>query len=174
MGREVRMVPADWQHPTDGKYANGETRYVPLLDGSFDTDAAEWDEARRQWDAGYRKNDFLGDEWIPRSPNDPDSYEGWAGDQPRAEDYMPNWPEEQRTHYMMYESCSEGTPISPAFETPEDLARWLADNNASAFGSQTASYGQWLATIKRGWSVSAIASGGAFMSGVEAMADDAD
>jgi len=49
---------------------------------------------------------------------------------------------------MMYENTSEGTPISPPFETPEELARWLADNNASAFGGMTATYEQWLATCK--------------------------
>jgi len=49
---------------------------------------------------------------------------------------------------MMYETCTEGTPISPAFATPEELARWLADNEASAFGGMTASYEGWLRTIK--------------------------
>ena len=42
---------------------------------------------------------------------------------------------------MIYETCSEGSPISPAFETPEELARWLTDNS---FGSMTATYEQWL------------------------------
>jgi hypothetical protein len=41
------------------------------------------------------------------------------------EEFMPNWPIDQRTHLMMYETCTEGTPISPAFETPEELALWL-------------------------------------------------
>ena len=45
-------------------------------------------------------------------------------------------PIEERTHYQMYETCTEGTPISPVMETPENLARWLADNGASAFGGQ--------------------------------------
>jgi dihydroxy-acid dehydratase len=52
--------------------------------------------------------------------------------------------------------------------TPEELARWLADNNASAFASMTATYEQWLATCKRGWSPSAILENGELKSGVEA------
>ena len=52
-----------------------------------------------------------------------------------------------RTHYQMYETTSEGTPISPVMETPEALARWLADNGASAFGKMTATYAQWLNMI---------------------------
>ena len=81
---------------------------------------------------------------------------------------MPDWPEEIKTHYMMYETCSEGTPISPAFKTPEELARWLADNNASAFAGQGASYESWLRICKGGYAPSAIIMNGKLMSGVEA------
>ena len=38
--------------------------------------------------------------------------------------------------------------------SPEELARWLADNGGSAFGSRTASYEQWTAPIDRGWAPS--------------------
>ena len=29
------------------------------------------------------------------------------------------------TSYQVYENVSEGSPVSPAFDTAEDLARWL-------------------------------------------------
>lgn len=71
---------------------------------------------------------------------------------------------------MMYENTSEGTPISPVFETPEALARWLADNNASAFGGMGATYEQWLATCREGFAPSAVFSPSTGMiSGVAAM-----
>ncbi len=73
---------------------------------------------------------------------------------------------DEPTHIMMYETCTEGTPISPAFETPEDLARWLTDNNASAFGSMTATYEQWLSTCERGWALSAVCDSSGIHSGV--------
>jgi hypothetical protein len=60
---------------------------------------------------------------------------------------MPDWPKEQRTHYQMYETTTEGTPISPVMDSPESLARWLVDNNAASFGPCTATYEQWLGTI---------------------------
>ena len=63
--------------------------------------------------------------------------------------FMPDWSPDEATHYMMYETCSEGTPISPAFATPEELARWLTDTGASISGSMRASYEQWL-SIARG------------------------
>lgn len=42
--------------------------------------------------------------------------------------------------WQMWETTSEGSPISPPFATPEELARWLADTGASAFGNQTATF----------------------------------
>lgn len=57
-------------------------------------------------------------------------------------------------------------------ETPEALARWLADTGASSFGSNTATYEQWLSTIKRGWAPSLIIRGPGFGSGVEMMEDE--
>ena len=72
---------------------------------------------------------------------------------PDPADYMPEFADPQG--WCMYETTSEGTPISPVLESPEALARWLADNGASAFGSMTATYDQWLATCLSGWAPSA-------------------
>ena len=69
--------------------------------------------------------------------------------------------------WQMWEDTSEGSPISPAFETPEKLAQWLTDNNASSFGSDTATYGQWLAMIKQGYAVGMVADKDGIRSGVE-------
>jgi hypothetical protein len=99
------------------------------------------------------------------------SYRDWYGGPPQRDDYMPWWTEEEKTHYQMYETCSEGTPISPVMATPEELARWLADHHASAFADQTATYEQWLVTIKREWAPSATVSGGVLVSGVEVLAE---
>jgi hypothetical protein len=147
MSREVRRVPADWQHPRDGE------GYRPLFPA--DMYAA------------------IRDEWIAKC--EADGYEAaveWCGRVPVRSDYMPEWTAEEATHFMMYETTSEGTPISPAFATPEELARWLADTGASAFGGMTATYEQWLATCKRGHSMgSAVVVSGHLVSGVAASED---
>jgi len=138
MGREVRMVPANWEHPKDSR-----DNYKPLLDGyenamqSFakDIEAMGLEKALEINDGG-----------------------------PRYSYYM--HPEGERTHYMMYEDTSEGTPISPAFATPEELARWLADNGASAFGYMTATYEQWLSTVNGKWAPSLVVTNGIMQSGV--------
>lgn len=160
MGREVRRVPADWQHPKDEQTG----RYKPLFDGAgFADRLREWNDENAKWSSGVFP-DYASEE------NRKLTYSEWAGDQPKSCDYMPDWPAEQRTHLMMYEDTTEGTPISPAFKTPEELARWLVDNNASAFGSQTGTYEGWLRVAKGGWAPSAVfTSQAGLTSGVDAL-----
>lgn len=169
MGREVRRVPADWKHPKNVK-----GHYIPLEGGSFSKRLAEWEEGARQWERGFIRNwdrNLKADGWKRKGPSvKSSSFDEWDGPKPEAKDYMPDWPESERTHWQMYEDTSEGTPISPVMETPEKLARWLADNKASAFAGQTASYEAWLATIKAGSAPSAMFSPSTgLISGVEAM-----
>lgn len=157
MGREVRRVPANWQHPKDDG-----GRYVPLSDG-YAARLHDWKEDAAKWSRGEFP-DYAGEESRRLS------FEEWEGPPPDASEFMPDWPESERTHYMMYEDTSEGTPISPAFGTAEELARWLADTGASACGDMTASYEAWLSTIKRGSAPSMVISGGGVMqSGVDAL-----
>ncbi len=200
MGREVRRVPADWQHP---KYPDNDPhvyrrgRYIPMHESSYEDALAEYYRktvpnwyigfALWQWgwvDRTYSEERFMSVDVLLAEhrakapsyrpvPEDADYY-WWAGpleDAPSPDDYMPQWSDEQRTHYMMYEDTSEGTPISPAFTTPEELARWLADTGASAFADHTASYDAWLRVARGGWAPSAVLQDGEMKSGVEALAE---
>lgn len=164
MGREVRRVPANWAHPYDMTEHRAVLR--PLLDGDLAKLQAEWDVASAKWQEGLC-DDYHGG-WEPRgSSRDYETYEEWDGKRPVAEDYMPQWPESERTHYQMYETCSEGTPISPVCASPEELAHWLADNEASACGSIGASYEGWLRVCKGGFAPSMVLQNGVVKSGVE-------
>lgn len=59
--------------------------------------------------------------------------------------------------YQLWETTTEGSPLSPSLSTPEELARWLADNNVSAFGGITLPYESWLAFILGvGWAPSMV------------------
>lgn len=147
MGREVRKVPADWQHPKDETTG----RFVPLNAPGYAAAAAEFTAMVAE--KGLQKAvDYMSC--------------------PDQNDYMPDWPESERTHFMMYEDTSEGTPISPAFATPEELARWLADTGASSFGSSTATYDQWLRVCRGGFAPSAVYTPETgLISGVEALGD---
>ena len=154
MSREVRKVPANWKHPVDDGGV-----LVPLHARSFAVDAAMWDEGKSQWSAEQTA--------LYES-----SYEEWEGPRPVADEYMPEFPDHERTHWQMYETTSEGTPISPVMESPEALAKWLADSGASSFGSRTATYEQWLRVARGGWAPSAVVAGGEIVSGVEGLCAD--
>lgn len=168
MGREIRLIPPGWEHPR-----NEQGHLIPLLKGPFSAALAEWEEGNAHWQAGEIRNRWVdGVAWQPKPEAALASaaYEQWNGARPVAADYMPEWADGEATLLVMYESTTEGTPISPAFETPEELARWLADNGASAFGGMTATYEEWLATCRRGWAPAGALIDGAIMSGVEALA----
>lgn len=171
MGREIRRVPKGWEHPkysADHCEPHQRDRYIPLRGGSFANADAEWNEGYAKWQEGLVENYGDGEKWRPRTKDDGPRYSESAGNRPSPDDYMPDWPDAECTMLMMYEDTSEGTPISPAFGTPEELARWLADTGASAFAGMTATYEQWLATCKSGWAISAVIDNGILKSGVEA------
>jgi len=46
--------------------------------------------------------------------------------------------------YQVWETCSEGSPISPVFDTPEALAGYAVEN-CTVFGQMKGSYDEWLA-----------------------------
>lgn len=110
MSREVRMVPPDWQHPT-----NERGFHKPLFEFSELEARAEYSEE----------------------------------DQVSPDDCMPDFGD-KATHMRMYENTTEGTPISPAFATAEELARWLVDNKITVFANMTATYDEWLQVISSG------------------------
>lgn len=45
-----------------------------------------------------------------------------------GEYYRPDWPADAVLGYCYYETVSEGTPLSPVFATPAELADWLVCN----------------------------------------------
>jgi hypothetical protein len=151
MAREVRRVAKDWQHPTNGKYSDGKTRYKPLFEG-YESDAKDFMN-RATKDGLQAAVDYCG-----RAPN--------------KKDYMPDWTEAEATHYQMYETVSEGTPISPVMESPEALARWLADNGADAGAGGVANYSQWLRVCRGGYAPSFVMDSRGITPGVAAFSDE--
>jgi hypothetical protein len=71
--------------------------------------------------------------------------------------------------FQIWETVSEGSPISPPLEKPEDLATWMFTKYP-----EDGTYEQWVKFIKGpGWAPSGVISGGRWMSGVEAMSVEA-
>ncbi len=121
MGREIRRVPENWKHPKDE-----DGKYKPMVDYDFTKTKVDWEEELAGWyeeqqefengkefgDMYSKKNGFTYTEWAgePPSPPNPDKF------MPKGE-----W-------YQLYEDVSEGTPISPPFETEQELVDWLTKN----------------------------------------------
>lgn len=172
MGREIRLVSKDWKHP---KKDNG--RYDPLYDSDFGRKMKKQHrEDKENWNKGLVRN-WVNDTYNSKSDEQEKmSWEEYCLEEGMEVEfdksmYMPFWKEEELTHMAMYEDTSEGTPISPVFkrEESEEMAKWLVDNEASAFGDSTASYKEWLNMIEgSGFAVGMVISNGVMMNGVEA------
>jgi hypothetical protein len=121
MGREIRMVPKDWIHPKrdDGSYH-------PLFNSSATEDFIEFLNEFEE----FKKGDLnkYADEYN-WDINDPyAAFCGWNGGAPDPEYRRPLWDKELMTCFQMYETVSEGTPVSPVFESKEELVVYLVEN----------------------------------------------
>lgn len=136
MGREVRRVPTNFEWPLNQTWWGYLLPFVPcqLCNGTG--------KASKPGIVWYWKEEDFESEYCPVC-------EGEGRKCPKIE--VPRGPA-----YQMWETCSEGSPISPPFETQEELAHWLADSGASSFGSRRASYEQWLQMIQAEWAPSAV------------------
>lgn len=117
MGREIRRVPKGWQHPIS------QTRdgYQPLYDESYLGAITEWIKNHNLWLEG-KHPDQLEDPKLKYK-----YYAEWAGNAPDVEYYRPDWKPEEMTHYQLYETVSEGCPLSPPFSTKNKLVTWLSN-----------------------------------------------
>jgi hypothetical protein len=50
---------------------------------------------------------------------------------------------EKDRHYQMYETQTQGTPVSPVFQSRNDLLRWLIRNKIACIGSAHGSESDW-------------------------------
>ncbi len=144
MGRQLRKVAANWQHP---KKENG--NYIPLLDGKFSERLAKWEEENAQWEKGFR-DDWNGG-WKQREADELNmTFAEWDGEKPVKEDYMPEWKDEELTHIQLYENTSEGTPISPVYLATEieKLCEYAAEN-CSTFADFKASKEEWQSMLDK-------------------------
>jgi hypothetical protein len=117
--REVRPVPLDWQHPTEGElYRDGTQRYRPLF-------------SRQDYLHHLEDNAGCLDDLMDIDPAD----------------YMPEIPEGTPYGYQLYETTTEGTPVSPVFPSLQELAAWCEDG-ATVFASHKWTREQWLASFE--------------------------
>ena len=81
------------------------------------------------------------------------------------------WWDKKKNGYQLWEDVTEGSPISPVFEKPEQLAKYLSENDC--WGSSNTPYKTWLKMIKEeGSAPSGMVSNKGVQSGVGAFYGD--
>lgn len=138
--REIRKVPPNWEHPRVISGISGVPVFVPLFSGEYYQERLEeYNESLQRWNNGEYAEFITGASRFMTA-------EQYLGGPPKLNDHMPIWPPEEATHFMYYETCSEGTPISPAFATIEELAKWLEQHPKET--DNDLSYDEWLNVCK--------------------------
>jgi hypothetical protein len=124
MGREIRRVPLNWEHPKEEKYnyqtSQYEDSFIPMHDENYNVAAKAWIEKFELWKEGKHPQQL--------EPDNQYAYVwDYEGDPPSKRYYLPDWPENEQLGYRLYETVSEGTPVSPAFASLDELAEYLAE-----------------------------------------------
>ena len=133
MGREIRMVPPNWDHPQRDPeydtYRHGGLQ--PMHDENYADAKRKWIDGLMQWEAGTYPGQatFASCEWWD-----------YSGDPPVAAYYRP-WKDNEATWFQVWETVSEGTPVTPPFATKEELVDYLVTKGD--FWQESA--------IKKGW-----------------------
>lgn len=162
MGREVRRVPPGWEHPKD---KSDSSYYKPLHDESYAAASKRWVEEFDLWRVGKHPSQRDYDFWEWETPPEKPMY--------REEE----WTDDEATNYQLYETVSEGSPVSPSFATQEQLAAYLSENGDFWYqrrmaedrsGFPNSDYDTWLKMIRMGSAPSMVVQDGRVMSGVEA------
>lgn len=161
MGREVRRTPVGYEPPIDTGYFathvwrhnewdwTGQGRYFqPQRDQSYEAAITEWIEERAAWSRG--EDSYPGD-----------TFEEWYGTAPQPDDYRPEWPADTPLGYQLYETVSEGTPLSPSFATLGELAQFIAPR---MFGGDEEAARRF---VDAGWAPSAVATTAGVVPGYE-------
>jgi hypothetical protein len=142
MSREVRKVAVDWQHPKLNAML-----FVPLLDGAkFSKDLQRYEEDRRMWTLGQVRDPLDQTAWISRGEAGltQSCFDTFYGAPPASDEYMPLWDTNEATHYMLYETQTRGTPLTPAFATQDELAQWCVDHDITLCPTRMLTLTGWL------------------------------
>lgn len=182
MGREIRKVIPNWEHPMKD-YPNHRTGtmkkgYQPMFDQSFKEAIKTWISDFEAWERGERPS-YCSEE------NKNIEFWEWEDGPPQFEYYRPEWRPEEMTWFQVYETVSEGTPVTPPFSTKEELVEYLVangdfwDQKRRAEGNAFMRCTPWTrqeaeAFVGAGHSMTMVSVGGKVMDGVEFLAMQAE
>lgn len=148
MGREIRRVPHDWVHPFRMQYVpsrdpRGESTWVetgdyqPLYDKDYESAAEEWIAEFDQWRAGTHPDQ-----------TDTCRYYWEYSYTPKEETHRSRkWTVEEATHYQIYETVTEGTPVSPVFASLDELVEWCVSQGYSRHAAESFAKQGWVPSM---------------------------
>ncbi len=168
MGREIRRVPRGWEHPVNehchhmawGGHGPHESQdgkcFKPLHDHPYEPVAQEWLRDCAAWEDGTYEKLIEHPEYKKDCPH----YWEYAGNPPSPEYYRPDWKPEEMTCYQIYETVSEGTPVSPVFESKAEMVEWLVEQGHTRPAAEN--------FVKSEWVPSMVISDGVMRRGIDA------
>ena len=172
MGREIRRVPPNYEHKKlDASRYPYREGYQPMYAHAFTDRFNEWlgdfDRIRAGKLNDLERECYPGglSEWLQDDGQPPDpAY------------YNTVFTEDEATWFQVWETVSEGTPVSPPFETRDELIDYLAAKGD--FWDQKRGHGAWpkenaTSFVNAGWVPSLIAMHTADGSTVKAPRDGA-
>lgn len=123
MGREVRKVPANWDHPhrDPTSYPFDPQCFQPMHNRRFEDEFSWW---LAEFDR-IRAGDL--DDAELECYSGPYPLAEWLQDDGRPPDpaYFRPWQDEDATWFQVWETVTEGTPVTPPFATKEELVDYL-------------------------------------------------
>lgn len=171
MGREIRRVVPNWQHPRleDRRNAEG---YQPLFDESAQEAWEEWFSEYQKWlDSEHEKTIKEHPDLGYSSEKPYKDFCSWRGEPPSPDYYRPKWDQKDMTWFQLYETVSEGTPLSPPFSTQDELIDYLFANGDFWEGQWTRERAEKFVKGS-GWAPSMVVENGKVMDGVEFVTRD--
>lgn len=124
MGREIKRVPMDFDYPLCRVWYGYQITFCH----------EEYGEGCERCREFARVMGIPMDEYFPDMPC-PDWKKHFKIDPPTGEGFQ------------LWETTSEGSPVSPVFRTAEELAEWCAEN-ATVFADDKASAEDWMKMIQ--------------------------
>lgn len=121
MGLEVRRVPPHFDHPRDE-----DGKYKPFHEQQYSEVLEDWIDQHRQWQQKTHPD------YTSRY-----KFYGQYEPPPNAEYYNTYYTKEEATWYQLYETITEGTPVTPAFVREDELIHYLHIYGLGAENSMT-------------------------------------
>lgn len=149
MGREIRMVPVNWDHPKQENQYDG--RLQPMYDKQYKEAVDNWKAEFTKWEAGERPS-------YCDEDNKNLEYWEWENGLPDRAYYRP-WSDSEAVWVQVWETVSEGTPVTPPFATKEELIDYLSTKGD--FWDQKRGDGAWnrldaFSFVNAGWAPSLV------------------